>query len=258
MPKLWALLQYDGFVHQTSFDIGKLFLAGTSSTLTKVLEVGSYNVNGGLREEFPGRFTWTGLDLVSGPGVDVVANDPYVYPFEDDSFDICVSSSTFEHDSFFWLTFLEVSRVLRPGGLFYINLPSNGYVHRFPLDIWRFYPDAGIALRDWASRNNLTMNLIESLTAEHGKEIWNDFVAVFQKDLVSEPPRLYKAIDCRNVRYWDPASNEVLVLLDSAETQQIEESAFIRYALKQKYIRSSTRQFIRRVQAWLRIRKILN
>lgn len=244
-------------MHDTSFQIGKMFLSGISAASSKVLEVGSYEVNGGLRAEFLGRFEWTGLDLAPGPGVDVVASDPYVYPFEDNYFDICVSSSTFEHDSFFWLTFLEVSRVLRPGGLFYINAPSNGYVHRFPQDIWRFYPDAGIALQAWALRNHLSMNLIESFTADHGAAIWNDFVAVFQKDSKDEPARLHSAISCRNVRAFDIQLNEVVILDDSGFTQEIEESASILIPLRRRVLNSMAGKFYQRVRAWLEIRNLL-
>ena len=40
------------------------------------------------------------------------------------SIDIVVSISTFEHTEFFWETFLEILRVLKPNGLFFLNAPS--------------------------------------------------------------------------------------------------------------------------------------
>jgi hypothetical protein len=45
-----------------------------------------------------------------------------------------------------------MARVVKSGGFIYLNAPSNGYVHNHPLDIWRFYPDAGIALEKWAKK----------------------------------------------------------------------------------------------------------
>jgi len=42
--------------------------------------------------------------------------------------------ATFEHDVMFWESFLELVRVLRPGGLLYLNAPSNTAFHRYPLD----------------------------------------------------------------------------------------------------------------------------
>ena len=31
--------------------------------------------------------------------------------------------------------------MLRPAGLFYLNAPSNGDFHRYPVDCWRIMPD---------------------------------------------------------------------------------------------------------------------
>ena len=81
----------------------------------------------------------------------------------------------------FWVTFLETMRILKPGGLFYLNAPSNGGFHRCPVDCWRFWPDAGHALVTWAKYNNLDVALLESYIA-HDENGGNDFVSVFVKD----------------------------------------------------------------------------
>ena len=41
---------------------------------TRVIELGSLNVNGGLRHLFPPECDYIGVDLQPGPGVDVVAD----------------------------------------------------------------------------------------------------------------------------------------------------------------------------------------
>jgi len=64
----------------------------------------------------------------------------------------------------------------------YINVPSNGVFHRFPVDCWRFYPDSGLALQNWGRRNGFAVALTESFIGPKQKEGWKDFVAVFVKD----------------------------------------------------------------------------
>jgi tetratricopeptide (TPR) repeat protein len=110
-----------------------------------------------------------------------VLTDPYKFPFAHDHFDAVISSSCFEHDQMFWLTFLEMVRVVKPRGYIYINAPSNGSYHRYPVDNWRFYPDAALALECWARRQGNNIKLIESFTARRKQEIWNDCVMIFSK-----------------------------------------------------------------------------
>ncbi|WP_168793871.1 methyltransferase domain-containing protein [Paraburkholderia aromaticivorans] len=147
-----------------------------------VIEIGSQDVNGSLRSVCPDAFAYTGVDFVAGRGVDVVLQDPYALPFADESADIVLASSVFEHSEMFWLLFLEVMRILKPAGLFYLNVPSNGDFHRWPVDCWRFYPDSGNALVAWSKRNGMNPLLLESYTSLQHADQWNDFVAVFLKD----------------------------------------------------------------------------
>jgi SAM-dependent methyltransferase len=148
---------------------------------TTVLDIGAQDVNGSLRSAIPEGFSYVGVDFVAGKNVDVILNDPYVLPFESNTADIILSSSCFEHSEMFWLTYLEILRVLKPRGLFYLNVPSNGDFHRYPVDCWRFYPDSGGALSKWARRNGYDTLLLESYVSIQYKDIWNDFVAVFLK-----------------------------------------------------------------------------
>ena len=153
-----------------------------STTPVRVVEIGSQDVNGNLRGCSPSAYEYVGVDFVAGKGVDVILDDPYHLPMADSSADIVLSSSCFEHSEMFWLLFLEILRVLKPGGLFYLNVPSNGEFHRWPVDCWRFYPDSGKALITWAKRNGMNPVLLESYTSTQIGDQWNDFVAVFLKD----------------------------------------------------------------------------
>lgn len=147
---------------------------------SRVLEVGSMSVNDSLREYVPRSFDWVGVDLEEGPGVDVVLSDPYELPFPSKSFDVSIATSVFEHNEMFWLTFLELVRVVSDDGLIYLCSPSNGHIHRYPVDCYRFYPDAGFALQNWARRSQYEVTLIESFVLQKNESEWNDWVAVFR------------------------------------------------------------------------------
>ena len=177
-------------MHPSALEFGKKFF----DTYCKnpkgfvVADIGSQNVNGSLKDVCPPEVEYIGIDFCPGNGVDVILNDPYKLPFDDGSVDIVVCSSVFEHSQFFWLLYLEIMRILKPAGLFYLNVPSNGYIHRYPVDCWRFYPDSGLALVGWAERNGYSPALLESFTGEKDclsieNDAWNDFVAVFVKDI---------------------------------------------------------------------------
>jgi SAM-dependent methyltransferase len=148
----------------------------------RVIEIGSQNVNGTIRDVCPSNVEYIGVDFVAAEGVDVVLEDPYVLPFDDHYANIIVSSSCFEHSEMFWLLFLDIMRVLKSKGLFYLNVPSNGSFHRYPVDCWRFYPDSGRALDRWARYNKLDSVLLESYVSEQTDSEWNDFVSVYLKD----------------------------------------------------------------------------
>jgi SAM-dependent methyltransferase len=151
-----------------------------SDKSTKVVEIGSQDVNGSLRSVAPDAFDYIGVDFQAAKGVDVVLTDPYSLPFASESVDMVLSSSCFEHSEMFWLVFLEIMRVLKPRGLFYLNVPSAGSFHRYPVDCWRFYPDSGRALVQWSKRSGGNAELLESYTQKGGT--WQDFVGVFVKD----------------------------------------------------------------------------
>ena len=117
---------------------------------------------------------YIGLDIEDGPGVDVVSIDPYCTPFEDNSVDIVITGQMFEHCEFFWLTIKDMARIIRPGGYILAITPASGPVHRYPVDCWRFYPDAYAALCKWADLKH-----IDSWQDPAGK--WYDQVGIMKK-----------------------------------------------------------------------------
>jgi hypothetical protein len=78
-------------------------------TGVSVLEVGSLNINGTVRDFFDAK-EYIGVDLVKGPGVDRVCagqNLDYV----DNWFDVVVSAECFEHNSEWVATFANMARM---------------------------------------------------------------------------------------------------------------------------------------------------
>jgi len=171
-------------MHKSALNIGSEFIQryiDDKENLT-IVDVGSTNVNGSLKRFINSKHKYIGIDISKNDGVDIVLDDPYSFPFKDMSVDIVICTSVFEHCEFFWVLYLEIMRVLKPDGIFYLNAPSHGEYHSFPIDSWRFYPDAGLALMNWGKKNKINCELLESFILNKQLEGWNDFVAIFIKD----------------------------------------------------------------------------
>jgi SAM-dependent methyltransferase len=161
----------------------------------RVFDIGGSDVNGSYREIFAHpRFAYTATDIDAGPGVQLVLQDPYRLPLEDESIDIVISGQMLEHCEFFWLTFQEMVRVLRPGGFIFLIAPSSGPEHRYPVDCYRFYPDAYRALARYAH-----CRLVELWCDERGP--WKDLVGIFSRH--GPPPAAAPLTELTAV---DPAS----------------------------------------------------
>lgn len=151
----------------------------------RVLDVGSMDVNGSYRQFFDDpAWSYTGLDMEAGNGVDVVLPQPYDWSaVASGSFDVVISGQAFEHIEFPWVTILEVARVLRPGGLLCLIVPSGGYEHRYPVDCWRYYPDGIRALARWADLDVVRADTAWEPAGEYTDDSaqWADTVLVARK-----------------------------------------------------------------------------
>lgn len=204
-------------MHDTAYRIGGLVMdAYLPASPAKILEIGALNVNGSLRDHSPRNAEYIGLDFEAGAGVDVVITGLDDWNVPNSHYDLVMASSVFEHDPFFWKTFLAMCRKTKSGGHVYISAPSNGTVHRYPRDYWRFYPDSGIALEECARAEGFDVTLIESFVAERETDGWNDFCAVFRVgpcendlnlDFVHTKVRVTNAINWRSSLIVDPTDD---------------------------------------------------
>jgi len=139
----------------------------------RVLDVGGADLNGSYRPLFSDRpYEYVSADMEPGPGVDLVLQAPYELPYEDSEIDVVISGQMLEHCEFFWLAFQEMVRVVKPNGFIFLIAPSGGPIHRFPVDCYRFLPDAYEALAKYTN-----CRLID--VWQDKRRPWHDLVGVF-------------------------------------------------------------------------------
>lgn len=90
----------------------------------RVLEVGSLNINGTVRDFFS-NCSYTGVDVAAGKDVDIVAQGQDL-TFPDGSFDVTVSAECFEHNPHWKETFDNMVRMTRKGGLVAFTCAAEG------------------------------------------------------------------------------------------------------------------------------------
>lgn len=167
-----------------------------------IIDIGSYDVNGSYRPHFNhSGWRYRGVDLSAGPNVEVVLESPYHLPFADHSVDVAVSGQAFEHIEFFWLTWLEIVRTLKPGGMIFLIAPSRGPEHRYPVDCWRYYPDGYAALAKYGGLELLEVNTDWDPHPDPDSAPWGDTVGVFRKPAASAVLNLRRRLMHR-LRRW--------------------------------------------------------
>lgn len=108
----------------------------------RLLEVGSRDVNGSVGPHLKdlGPTTYVGVDIESGPGVDIVCDaTELVSRFGPDSFDVVVSTELMEHVVDWRVVISNMKNVVKPSGLLVVTTRSKGFVfHGYPYDFWRY------------------------------------------------------------------------------------------------------------------------
>ena len=108
----------------------------------RVLEVGSANVNGSVRQVLKGwkPSEYIGVDVVGGDGVDrIVDVTKLLDVFPHDSFDVVISTEMLEHVRDWRAAIHNIKTVAAPGALIIITTRSWGFpFHAYPHDFWRY------------------------------------------------------------------------------------------------------------------------
>lgn len=110
----------------------------------RIIEIGSYDVNGSVRAaiEASGAESYLGVDIAPGPSVDVVHDATRLADrFEPASFDIVLSTEVVEHVREWRSIFDGMKGLCAPGGVIVVTTRSPGFgYHAYPHDFWRFTP----------------------------------------------------------------------------------------------------------------------
>lgn len=112
----------------------------------KVLEVGSREVTGSSDARI--RFSnaeYVGFDYYAGDNVDVVGDAHHLTSyFQDGEFDLVYSSACFEHFAMPWVVSTEIAKVLKVGGLVFVETHFSFSSHERP---WNFFQFSDMGLR---------------------------------------------------------------------------------------------------------------
>ncbi len=113
----------------------------------RILEIGSREVTGAseARSKFS-RATYVGFDYYAGENVDVVGDAHRLASYFEgqEKFDIIYSSSCFEHFAMPWQVATEISKLLKVGGLVFVETHFAFSSHERP---WHFFHFTDAALK---------------------------------------------------------------------------------------------------------------
>lgn len=149
----------------------------------RILDIGARARSGVSRKRStealaPG-ISYFGVDVMPGENVDrVVDAHELSTALGRSSFDAIVSHVVFEHLAMPWKVAIEMNRVLRPGGVAYIQSVQTCGMHDLPWDFWRFSDSAYRALFNRGTGFEVLATHLSSpvhiFPLVHHAPFWND------------------------------------------------------------------------------------
>jgi len=131
--------------HASSILFGVSNLTAEDVTGKDVLDIGSHDYNGNfspiVKNLKPSKFI--GIDIIPGPGVDIVCSgEEVVEKFGKNSFDVVVASELMEHARNWREVISNIKNVCKTNGIIFITTRSKGFrLHGYPHDYWRYELD---------------------------------------------------------------------------------------------------------------------
>lgn len=127
-------------MHNSVMEFGLKWLTQELVTGKRVLEVGSRNINGSLRQhvETLEPFEYIGIDIVPGPGVDRVLDVREAYPVLGQVFDLVICTEMLEHAEDWQGVIYALKLMLREGGTLLLTVRGPGFPKHHEPDFWRF------------------------------------------------------------------------------------------------------------------------
>lgn len=129
-------------MHGSCMEFGEKALGYSDINQKRVIEVGSYDVNGSWAARLKGYDPelYIGVDIEDGENVDIVVPvSQLTYMFGENSFDVVISTEMIEHVEDWRSAVDQLKSVCRVGGILCLTSRGIGMVHHgYPDDWWRF------------------------------------------------------------------------------------------------------------------------
>jgi SAM-dependent methyltransferase len=103
-----------------------------------IYDIGAKDASGSYFGAYPKDARVVTIDIVAGPGVDLVADAHDLHMVADASVDMVTSISVLEHVRNPWKVVDEMYRILKPGGVICVDVPFIFPYHADPDDFYRF------------------------------------------------------------------------------------------------------------------------
>lgn len=128
-------------MHASVLDFVERMLTAADVAGKRVLEVGSYDVNGSARPYIESLCPaeYLGVDASSGPRVDRVVDCVHLVDEVGSDWDIVVSTEMLEHVRDWQACVTQLTAAVAPDGLLLVTTRSPGFqYHPYPEDHWRY------------------------------------------------------------------------------------------------------------------------